>query len=189
METNNDKLMEIFYNDTINKQKIPSGINTKARFKTMFADSGAFEGINNNKISIFEEAGLFENISMSFKATEPSFRSGAIQYGLPLVYGTGGEIDKGAKGYKEMWDKSDAYNLKQIFIPAYFYYPGDGIPDEKSGKTISFFNYETGVTDRESAKKYILRERKIAEGSKDTYIKHIQSYPLIPEEVFLKTKG
>ena len=96
--------MEFFFYDVINKQKVPRGINTKARFKTMYADSGAFEGINNNKISIFEEAGLFENIAMSFKATAPSFRSGAIQYGLPMVYGTGGEVDKGAKGYKEMWE-------------------------------------------------------------------------------------
>lgn len=189
IETNNDKLMEIFYYDTINKQKIKSGINTKARFKTMFADSGAFEGINNNKLAIFEEAGLFENIAMSFKATEPSFRSGSIQYGIPLVYGTGGEIDKGAKGYKEMWEQSDSYNLKKIFIPAYMYYPGDGIADEKTGKTFSFFNYEKGVTDRDAARKHILNERKIAEKSKDTYIKHIQSYPLTPEEVFVKTKG
>ena len=189
IETNNEELMEVFYYDTINKQKINSGINTKARFKTMFANSGAFEGINNNKLAIFEEAGLFENISMSYKATEPSFRSGSIQYGLPMVYGTGGEIDKGAKGYKEMWDNSDAYNLKKIFIPAYMYYPGDGDVDEKTKKVVSFFNYETGVTDREAAKKYILRERKLAEKSKDTYIKHIQAYPLIPEEVFLKNKG
>lgn len=189
IETKNDKLWEIFYYDNVNKQKIRSGINTKARFKTMFADSGAFEGINNNKLAIFEEAGLFENIAMSYKATEPSFRSGSIQYGLPLVYGTGGEIDKGAKGYKEMWDNAESYNLKRIFIPAYFYYPGDGVPDEKTKKAISFFNYDTGVTDRDAAKKHILKERKKAEKSKDTYIKHVQSYPLIPEEVFLKNKG
>lgn len=189
IETNNEELMEVFYYDTINKQKVNSGINTKARFKTMFANSGAFEGINNNKLAIFEEAGLFENISMSFKATEPSFRSGSIQYGLPMVYGTGGEIDKGAKGYKEMWENSEAYNLKKIFIPAYMYYPGDGVADEKTKKVISFFNYETGVTDRDAAKKYILKERKIAEKSKDTYIKHVQSYPLVAEEVFLKNKG
>lgn len=189
IETNNNELMEVFYYDTINKQKVVSGINTKARFKTMFADSGAFEGINNNKLAIFEEAGLFQNIAMSFKATEPSFRSGSIQYGLPMVYGTGGEVDKGAKGYKEMWDNSDSYNLKRIFIPAYIYYPGDGIADEKTKKTVSFFNYEKGVTDRDAAKKFILQERRLAEKSKDTYIKHIQAYPLIPEEVFLKAKG
>lgn len=189
IETNNDELMEFYYNDVINKQKIPSGPQTKARFKTMFADTGAFEGINNCKIAIFEEMGLFENAPMSFKATTPSFRSGAIQFGVPLCYGTGGEIDKGAKGYKEMWDNHTAYNLKRIFIPAYVFYPGDGIADEETGKVVSFFNYNTGVTNRALAKKYIIEERQKASRSKDTYIKHIQSYPLIPSEVFLKTKG
>ena len=189
IETNNDELMEIYYNDVENKQKTPAGIQTKARFKTMFADTGAFEGINNCKIAIFEEAGLFENIGMSFKATAPSFRSGAIQFGVPLVYGTGGEIDKGAKGYKEMWDNAEAYNLKRLFVPAYIFFPGDGIPDEETKKTISFFDHRTGVTNRAAAKKYIVEERQKASRSKDTYIKHIQTYPLIPSEVFLKTKG
>lgn len=189
IETNNDELMEFFYYDVENKQKTPSGPQTKARFKTMFADTGAFEGINNCKIAIFEEAGLFENIGMSFKATAPSFRSGAIQFGIPLVYGTGGEIDKGAKGYKEMWDNSQAYNMKRIFVPAYVFFPGDGIADEDSKKMVTFFDHRTGVTNRAAAKKYIVEERQKASKSKDTYIKHIQTYPLIPSEVFLKTKG
>lgn len=189
IETNNDELLEIQFNDIINKQRVPAGPQTKARFKTMFADTGAFEGINNCKIAIFEEAGLFENIGMSFKATAPSFRSGAIQFGVPLVYGTGGEIDKGAKGYKEMWDNAEAYNLKRLFVPAYVFFPGDGVADKETGKKVSFFNHETGVTNRAAAKKYIIEERKKAEKSKDTYIKHIQTYPLIPSEVFLKTKG
>lgn len=186
---NNDNVLKLGYHETINKQKEEFGIQSIYRFKTMYSDSGAFEGANNNKLVIFEEAGLFENIAMSFKATEPTFKSGAIQYGIPLVYGTGGEIDKGAKGYKEMWDNSDSYNLKKIFIPAYFFYPGDGGKDKKTGKTISFFNHETGVTNRQAAKEHILKERKIAEKSKDTYVKHLQTYPLTPSEVFLKTKG
>ena len=114
---------------------------------------------------------------------------GAIQFGVPLVYGTGGEIEKGAKGYKEMWDKHDVYNLKKIFVPAYMYYPSDNVPDEETGEIVSFFDYDKGVTDRERAKKYILEKRKIAAKSKDTYIKHVQSYPLLESEIFVKTKG
>ena len=185
---NNDKILKLGYNDRINKQNKECGIESIARFKTMYADSGAFEG-GSYSIGIFEEAGLFENLTASFKATEPCFRDGHTQFGVPMVYGTGGEIDKGAKGFKEMWDNHIAYNLKPIFIPANYYYPGDGVPDEKTGKSISFFNHDTGVTDREVAKKYILEERQRAAKSKETYIKHIQSYPMIPSEVFLKTKG
>src|SRR5690606_12480997 len=96
---------------------------------------------------------------------------------------------KGAKGFKDMWDNHEAYNIKQIFIPAYYYFPGDGIPDKKTGKSISFFDHSTGVTNRVAAKKYIEHERVIASRAKDTYTQHIQQYPLHPKEVFLKTKG
>ena len=185
---NNSEELIIGYKDTINKQTEKLGLQSIARIKTMYADSSAFEGGSYSMV-IFEEAGLFENLQHSYKATEPCFMEGAIQFGVPLVYGTGGEIDKGAKGYKEMWDKNEVYNLKRIFIPAYMFYPGDSVPDEKTGEVVSFFDYDKGVTNREEAKKYIEHKRKIAAGSKDTYIKHVQSYPLLESEIFLKTKG
>lgn len=184
----NSELLKLGYEDYINKQKVECGLQSLARIKTMYADSGAFEGGSYSMV-IFEEAGLFENLTASYKATEPCFKEGHTQFGVPLIYGTGGEIDKGAKGYKQMWDKYEAYNVKPIFVPAYYYYPGDGIPDEKTGKIVSFFDRKKGVTDRELAKKYIEKDRIRASKAKETYVKHIQSYPLHPKEVFLKTKG
>lgn len=187
-DTNNEHLLEYQYYDVVNKTRKVGGIQTKARFKTMYANSGAFEGINNCKLAIFEEAGLFENLTMSFKATAPAFRSGALQYGLPMVYGTGGELDSGAKGYDEMWREHEAYNLKPLFVSATHFFPGKG--KDKDGKEIDFFDYDKGVTNREAAKEYILEDRKIASRtSKDVYIKHLQTYPLSPSEVFIKTKG
>ena len=185
---NNSEEMILDYKDTINKQSEKLGLQSICRIKTMYADSSAFEGGSYSMV-IFEEAGLFESLQHSYKATEPCFMEGAIQFGVPLVYGTGGEIEKGAKGYKEMWDKHDVYNLKKIFVPAYMYYPSDNVPDEETGEIVSFFDYDKGVTDRERAKKYILEKRKIAAKSKDTYIKHVQSYPLLESEIFVKTKG
>lgn len=186
--TVNDKELKLGFSDTINKQTVELGIKSLARFKTMYADTGAFEG-GSYSVGIFEEIGLFENLTMSYKATEPCFRDGHTQFGIPFLYGTGGEIDKGAKGMKEIWENNETYNLKRIFIPANFYYPGDGVPDKNSKKIVSFFDHRTGVTNRELAKKYITEERKKASKSKDTYVKHVQSYPLLPSEVFLKTKG
>lgn len=185
---NNNKLLKIGYEDRINKQDVDCGLESIARIKTMYADSSAFEG-GSYSLVIFEEIGLFENLTASYAATKPCFMEGDIQFGLPLLYGTGGEVDKGAKGFKEMWDNHLAYNLKRIFVPAYFYYPGDGEVDEDTNKKVSFFNYKTGVTNRNAAKKYIEAKRKIAKLSQETYIKHLQSYPIIPEEVFLKSKG
>lgn len=184
----NDDLLHMGYTDRINKQNVPCGIQSLARIKTMYADSSAFEG-GSYSFVIFEEAGLFENLTKSYKATEPCFKEGGKQFGIPLIYGTGGEIDKGAKGFKTMWDKNKAYNIKTIFVPAYYYYPGDGEIDKKTKKRVSFFNYETGVTNRKLARAHIEAERKKASASKETYTQHVQQYPLLPAEVFLKTRG
>lgn len=184
----NNKELKLGYTDRINKQSVELGILSICKIKTMYADSSAFEGGSYSQI-IFEEIGLFENLLASYKATEPCFMNGSDQFGVPLLYGTGGEVDKGAQGFMKMFNSAATYNLKPIFVPAHYYYPGDNIKDEETGEKVSFFNYRTGVTNRELAKKYIIAKRAIAAKSKDTYIKHLQSYPLEISEVFLKNKG
>lgn len=183
----NSEEFKIGYDYTENKQKIEEGILSSMYIKTMFSDSSSFEG-KSLSMCVFEEAGLFENIIASFKATEPCFKDGSKMFGLPLVYGTGGEIDKGSKGYKEMWENHKAFNLNKVFIPSYEYYPGDGIPD-KDGNSISFFDKRTGDTDKEAALAYIMAERKRVGESRDALTKHIQSYPIKESEIFIKTKG
>lgn len=183
----NSEEFKIGFDYTENKQKIEDGILSSMYIKTMFSDSSSFEG-KSLSMCVFEEAGLFENIIASYKATEPCFKDGSKMFGLPLVYGTGGEIDKGSKGYKEMWENHEAFNLNKVFIPAYEYYPGDGVPD-KNGDKISFFDRRTGDTDKEAALKYIMSERDRVAKSRDALTKHIQSYPIKESEIFLKTKG
>ena len=187
--TKNKEELSLGYSYTENKQTIEEGLLSTMFIKTMFADSSGFEG-KELGLCVFEEAGLFENLIQSFKATEPCFREGDFQYGTPIIYGTGGEIEKGSKGYKEMWDNAkEAFNLKKIFIPASEYYPGDGIPNKKTGEAITFFNFTTGETNQELAREYILKGRERASKSKTGYIKHIQSYPLKESEIFIKTSG
>ena len=193
--TNNSEEFSFGYKYRKNKQDVYEGAMSSLSIKTMFADSSGFEG-KSMALVIFEEAGLFENLIQSYKATEPCFKDGAKQFGIPIIYGTGGEIEKGSKGYKEMYfsssqsnPKESPYNLKRLFIPAYEYYPGDGVPDETTGKTITFFNRDTGETNEEAALHHILTERKRAQKSKEGYIKHIQSYPIKESEIFIKSKG
>ena len=186
--TKNDEELKLGFKNRINKQDVEEGLLSSMYIKTMYSDSSAFEGKSLSFV-IFEEAGLFENLIKSYKATEPCFKDGGIQFGIPMIYGTGGEIEKGSKGYKEMWEKADAFNLKKVFIPAYEHYPGDGIPDEKTGKVITFFDMKTGETNKDLALEHILAERKKASGSKEAYTKHVQSYPVKESEIFIKSKG
>lgn len=176
------------YKERVNKQDRDKGLLSFAKIKTMYSDESAFEG-GQYSVAIFEEAGLFEKLLESYKATKPCFQEGAIQYGVPLIYGTGGNMDGSSSGYKKLKEQAVIHNLKPILVPANMYFPGDGVPDEKTGKSISFFNYETGVTNREAALEYINQEKKIAQLSKETFIKHIQTYPMSWEDVFMQNKG
>ena len=153
-----DKILKLGYHDIINKQKVDCGILSEMLIRTMFVDSAGFEG-ESMSLVIFEEAGLFQNLIQSFRSTEPCFKDGAKQFGTALIYGTGGEIDKGAKGYMEIWNEAEAYNCKKIFIPADEFYPGDGEVDEKTGQSVSFFDLRTGQTNRDLARAHILKER------------------------------
>lgn len=185
----NDKSFKLGYNDIVNKQVIESGIESEMLIRTMFVDSAGFEG-ESMSVVIFEEAGLFTNLIASYKSTEPCFKDGSIQFGTPIIFGTGGEIEKGSKGYMDMWENHKAYNLEKVFIPAYEYYPGDGEIDPKTKqKGPSFFDIRTGRTNQEAALKHILEKRKIAAKSKEGITKHIQSYPIKESEIFIKSKG
>jgi hypothetical protein len=185
----NDKEMKFGYTDIVNKQSIECGLESEMLIRTMFVDSTGFEG-QSQSVVIFEEAGLFANLIASYKSTEPCFKEGSIQFGTPLIYGTGGQIEKGSKGYMDMWENHKAYNLEKIFIPAYEYYPGDGEVDDKTGiKAPSFFDLKTGRTNQDAALKHILEQRKIASKSKEGITKHIQSYPIKESEIFIKSKG
>jgi len=180
--------IRLSYQYTENKQKKEGGLKSSMYMKTMYAKPTGFEGKSLSMV-IFEEAGLFEDLIAAYKSTEPCFKEGSIQFGTPLVYGTGGEIDKGSKGYKSMWhSRKETYNLKKVFVSATDYYPGDGIPDEETGEKISFFDFRTGRTNSKAAHEHIIKERLEKEGS-EGYVKHIQSYPLKEADIFIKNSG
>lgn len=185
----NDKSMKLGYYDIINKQQIECGLESEMLIRTMFVDSAGFEGASMSVV-VFEEAGLFQNLIASYKSTEPCFYDGATQFGTPIIFGTGGQIEKGSKGYMDMWENHKSYNLQKVFIPAYEYYPGDGEIDEVTKiKGPSFFDIKTGRTNQEAALKHILEKRKLASKSKEGITKHIQSYPIKESEIFIKSKG
>jgi len=187
VSTKNSDEIRLSYKHTENKQEKEGGLQSSMYMKTMYAKPTGFEGKSLSMV-VFEEAGLFEDIIAAYKSTEPCFKDGANQFGTPLIYGTGGEINKGSKGYKIMWNNPEKYNLKKIFVSSTDFYPGDNIPDEKTGKKISFFDFKTGRTNKKAALDYIIKERQEKEGS-EGYVKHIQSYPVKESDIFIKNSG
>ncbi len=183
--------MKFAYAITEHKVRKDKGILSSLDVRTFFSDPSAFEG-GSYSFFIFEEIGIHENLIKSYKASEPCFTEGGIQFGLPILFGTGGNVDKGSRDFKIMYQNPESYNLKKIFIPKFMYYPGSDPEDktvDKMDKDVNFFSVRTGMTNEEAALKHILKRRVKARKSKEGYIKEVQSNPIKESDIFLKTDG
>tara|TARA_R100000700_G_C3178567_1_gene154409 strand:+ start:945 stop:2762 length:1818 start_codon:yes stop_codon:yes gene_type:complete len=128
-------------------------------------------------LMIFEEAGEFKHLKNAYMSSKACFMDGNLQFGVPIVGGTGGDITKASKDFMDMYYESDAYNLVPMFIPASRAYYG-------------FFDVKTGAEYVQEAKDELIEEREniAASGDREAYNLHIQNYPLTIQEAFLNTK-
>ena len=129
-------------------------------------------------VMIFEEAGEFKELLNAYMSSKACFMDGNIQFGVPVIGGTGGDIETSSKDFMEMYYNADSFNLIPLFIPASVCYYG-------------FFDLKTGISNEKEARKELIKEREKLEGRDNSkaYNLHIQNYPLTVEEAFLKTKG
>ena len=128
-------------------------------------------------LMVFEEAGEFKHLKNAYMSSKACFMDGNVQFGVPIVGGTGGDISKASKDFMDMYYESDAYNLIPMFIPANRAYYG-------------FFNIKTGAEDIDGALDTLKEERENIEksGDREAFNLHIQNYPLTVQEAFLNTK-
>jgi len=125
-------------------------------------------------LHIYEEAGEFNKLIEGYEASKACYMDGDDQFGVPVIGGTGGDIEKSSKDFKTMWYEHESFNLKKLFIPASYVYSG-------------YFDLKTGKSEVEKAEVKIREDRKKKLGQ--AYFFHIQNYPLTPEEAFMKTKN
>jgi len=60
----------------------------------------------------FEEAGKFKGLLDAYTIAEPTFRDGDIMTGVPLIWGTGGNVEAGGKDLEELFYDPSPYGLK-----------------------------------------------------------------------------
>jgi len=170
--TNNSKEIHSGWSDKLEKNGYRSTIYSRTVF-----NPNVFKG-ERLGLMVFEEAGEIDRLKEAYEASKPCFMDGSRMFGLPIVGGTGGNIEKASKGFMEMWQNAEAFNLRKVFIPATLAYKG-------------YFDFSTGTSKRKEALKDILEKRKIIQESGDTeaYNLHVQNYPIEESEIFLKTKG
>ena len=69
-------------------------------------------------LMVFEEAGEFKHLKNAYMSSKACFMDGNVQFGVPVIGGTGGDISKASKDFMDMYYESEAYNRIPMFRPA-----------------------------------------------------------------------
>lgn len=161
-----------------------------------------------NDLMGFEEAGKFEHLLTAYTIAEPTFRDGDIMTGIPLIWGTGGDMEKGTKDFHEMFYDPESYGLMSYeniydenaagncgwFIDDMWYYPGYiqkdfYVDDFKVTKQLPFVD-DQGNSHRDLAEESLDAKRELRKrGTRDSYNKFITQQPKSPAEAFLRVQG
>jgi len=156
----------------------------------------------------FEEAGKFEHLLTAYTISESTFRDGDIMTGVPLIWGTGGDMEKGTRDFAEMYYNPEPYGLRSYeniydenatgncgwFVDDMWYYPGSVtkkhfINGKKKEVTTPFVD-EQGNSNRKEAEESLDTKRSIRrKGSRAAYNKFITQQPKNPAEAFLRVQG
>ena len=131
----------------------------------------AFEGHMLNKW-VCDEAGKQEGLPQMWSFTEDCMMEETRRLGMPILFGTSGDIGNTGKGLKEMWTNADIYRLKRFFFVGYM------------GLLVD----EYGNDQREEAIRWIIYERNRRKGlSSKAFHDFLQRYPLTVREAFAQT--
>lgn len=176
------------FEEIINGAKVESGYQSEIIAVTFGDNPDAARG-KDAKIVLFEESGKFPNLEVSYKATQPGLTAGKFITGQMLVFGTGGDMEKGTVDFAKMfynplqyklmpfrniWDENASETYCGFFHPVYWNM--EGFYDEQGNSFV-----EQAIAHE---KKY--REELIKNSTDTGAIQsRVQEFPLSPSEAFL----
>ena len=143
----------------------------------------------------WEEAGRFKGLLDAYTIAEPTFRDGDIMTGVPLIWGTGGDVEAGGRDLEDLFYRPETYGLKSYsniydenavgncgwFIDDMWYLPGT------HPKTKHVLVDSNGNSYRDLAEDVLDDKRKVREkGARSQYRRFITQQPKSPKEAFLR---
>lgn len=176
------------FEQTIDGVKIEKGYKSQIMAITFKDNPDAARG-KDAIIVLLEEAGAFPNLLEAINATGPSMEAGAAVTGQMLVFGTGGDMEKGTLAFAELFYNPDLYRFM----------PFVNIWDEDSENTeCGFFHpvywnmegyYDTnGNSDVKGALAHekAIRDKMHSKASSSSVVQQrVQEYCTCPAEAFL----
>tara|TARA_R110002050_G_scaffold116946_1_gene233604 strand:- start:30891 stop:32906 length:2016 start_codon:yes stop_codon:yes gene_type:complete len=191
------------FKEVVDGKEVWNGYNSEI-FTLTFKDNFSAAIGKTADLMLFEEAGKFPNLINAYMVTAPVFRDGNVMIGMPLIFGTGGDMDGGSNDFAEMFYNPEKYWLRPyeniydeggagtncgFFIDDMWYKPGKvTLPD--TGEVVKMVD-EEGNSNRKAAEAFLDQERGIIKttDSRSTWEKYITQSPKTPREAFLKTSG
>jgi hypothetical protein len=147
---------------------------TKGNFSTVLAvapTDNAYEGLMLAKW-ICDEAGKIKNLATLWQYTEDCLMQETRRVGMPIIFGTAGDIGAEGKDLEYMWRNSHQYKLKRFFFSGWMGLNCD----------------EYGNDSKEECIRWIVYERHRREGLRVEELNtFIQKYPLTVPEAFTVT--
>ena len=193
----------------VDEYGVESEIGMKSEIKAISFKDNPFKSIGDSVDFMgFEEAGKFNQLMTAYRIAEPTWRDGNNMTGVPILWGTGGDMEGGTKDFAEMFYDPKSYGLAAYnniydensvgdcgyFIDDLWYYEG-------KVKKKTFINKkevieeiecvdDMGNSNREMALSLILAKRDNArKGNSAAYQKLCTQQPLTPAEAFMKVEG
>jgi hypothetical protein len=170
--------------------------------KITFKDNPFASAGLSSSIFLFEEAGIFSNIIESYNISEPCWKDGDDVIGVPIIYGTGGDMGGGTAAFSEMYYDPDRFNLLAFpndweadkgnqrcgwFLPSTR--QRFGVYTDKETKVTEKLVDDDGNSNENAAMKSIIAYRETKKGNPSAYRDAVTQYPLTPSEAFLVTSG
>jgi len=99
------------------KEKNEKGIEVEHGYKseimTMSFKDNPFKSIGkSSSVMLFEEAGKWPGLIEAYMLSKPLFSDGDVMIGIPIIYGTGGDMEGGTQDFASMFYSPEAYGLR-----------------------------------------------------------------------------
>lgn len=185
------------YESNIDGVKVWKGYMSEVTKLTFKDNPFASVGLTTS-VFIFEEAGTLVNLKAAYGMTEPCWKDGENMVGIPIIFGTGGDMEGGTADFAYMFNNPRQYNLLEFdniwesgkegaicgwFIPAtrgrLGVFKGQEMVDE-DGNSLEDIAMESILN---------LRESKRSGNDPKAIQDAITQYPITPSESFLRTSG
>lgn len=177
------------FEEVVNGVRVEKGYKSNMMAITCKDDPDALRG-KDAQLVLFEESGAFPNLKATYNATKPALEAGTFTTGQIVIFGTGGDMEKGTKDFADMFYNPDAHGLLAFeniwdedkvggkcgfFHPVYWNM--EGHYDKEGNSDIK------GAIQAEMKTREIIKEN--SNGSSSEVQKRVQEYPTCPKEAFL----